>query len=146
MQRQRPWHRNAKAFFVGSIDATSILEFDRPVRVIQERFPRVILRASKAKHDRRISLRTNWLSHQMHVRLLWCAATLAGVAFHASTHKVLPAVGAALDAWLHMVERQLFRGEMLPAVLAAIVVARIQIATIQLHLLLGESIVCEQSD
>src|SRR5947199_3137461 len=99
------------------------LELDAPVRVVEELLPRLVLPLRELQVQQRRALRLLRPADQAHVRLLRRAAALADVAVHARTHDILPRRHAALAARRDVVEAELARRVLPPAVLALVVVA-----------------------
>src|SRR5690606_9512115 len=121
-------------------------QLHRPVRLIQERLPRLVLRAAEADRDGGVALGLHRATDEAHARLVGGAAALAGVAADAGADEVRPRVVAALDARDHVVERELLRRVLLAAVLAAAAVARVDVPPVELDVLAGEAVEAEQPD
>ena len=68
----------------------SVLQFDGPVRLVQECFPTLVLGATKSKRDGRIAARLHWLADEFHTRLCWRATALARVATNTRAYQVDP--------------------------------------------------------
>ena len=68
----------------------SVLQFDGPVRLVQECFPALVLGATKSKRDGWIAARLDGLADQFHARLCWRAAALARVATNAGAYQIDP--------------------------------------------------------
>src|SRR5689334_6073869 len=83
---------------LSAIMARPLLQLDRPVRVVEERFPRLVLPARELEVQERAALRLLGLADQAHVGLLRGAAALADVAVDAGADDVLPARQAPLAA------------------------------------------------
>ena len=82
----------------------------------------------------------------MHVRLLGRATTFADIALHTGAHDIFPRGRAALAARNDVVERQFTGRELIAAVLTAVVIAREQVASVELHLLSRQPIVNRQAN
>lgn len=96
----------------------------------------------KLDADHRVAPRLDRRADQLHVGLGRGAATFSHIALQAGADDVFPRVRAATRARNDMVEAQLGCAKALAAILAGIVVARKEVATIELHVLsweLGES-------
>src|SRR5262245_7935003 len=104
------------------------LQLNRPVGVLEERLPRVVLGQRQLLIEDRAALRLFGLADQAHVGLPRRPAALAHVAGDAGAHDVLPCALTALAARDDMVQAQLRRRELLAAVLALVVVAREDVA------------------
>src|SRR5690349_24619507 len=77
---------------------------------------------------------------QAHRRLVRRAIPLLDVAREARAHDVLPARAAAAGERNNVVERELRRGEPVPAVLAAVAVSRVDVVSRELHLLSRQAV------
>src|SRR5205823_7400109 len=110
-----------------------LLQLHRPVGVVQEGPPRLVLAVRQFQVQERAALGLLRLADQAHVRLLRRAAALADVAGHAGADDVVPRALPALAARDDVVQAQ-FRGRKLAAaVLALVVVARADVAAVGLH-------------
>src|SRR5262249_17942201 len=123
-----------------------LLQLHRPVRVVEERLPRLVLAVGELEIQKRAALRLLGLANQAQMGLLGRAAALANVAAYASADHVFPGAGAALAARHHVIQAQLARRVLLAAILALIVVASEDIATVELHRVLGQLLVGKQAD
>src|SRR6266545_1790177 len=122
------------------------LQLNRPVGVLQERLPGLVLVQAELLIEHRAALGLFRLADQAQVRLLGRAAALADVAGDAGADDVLPGALAALAPRRHVVQAQ-FRGrEPLAAILALVVVAREDVAAVELHRLLRQLFVGEQTN
>ncbi len=83
-----------------------LLQFHRPVRTIEERFPRLVLLLSQLLAEQRGTLGLFRLADQLDVGLLGRAATLLDVAVQAGADDVLPRCSATLTAGYHVIQRQ----------------------------------------
>ena len=108
-----------------------LLQFDRPVRLVQERLPGVVLGAAQPESDGGISLWLDGLANKPHGGLSRGTAALAGVALHAGADEIGPGVLPALDSGRDVVKREFARGEVFSAVLAATAVTSVDVAAIQ---------------
>src|SRR5262249_1753319 len=110
-----------------------LLQLDRPVGVLQEALPRLILALRELQVQHRAALRLLRLADQRQTSLPRRATALADVAGHAGADDVLPRCLAALAARRDVVEAQLARRELLAAILALVVVASEDVPAIELH-------------
>src|SRR5882724_7946884 len=129
----------------GYSEVGQLLQFHRPVGVLQERPPRLVLAVAHLQVQQRAPLRLLRLADQAHVGLPRRAAALADVARHAGADDVVPRALAALAARRHVVQAQLRRRELPAAVLALVVVAGEDVPAIELHRLLRQLLVAEQA-
>src|SRR6266498_3526905 len=102
---------------------TELLQLNRPVSIIQELLPGRVPLIRQPNINHRRALRLDRLGDQVHVRLLRRAAPLFDIALQAAADDVFPGASAALALGLDVVERELGRRELAPAVLAAVAVA-----------------------
>src|SRR5262249_32286266 len=82
-------------------------QLHRPVRVVEEGLPRLVLAVGQLQVQQRAALRLLRLADQAHVRLLGGAAALADVAPDAGTDDVVPDALAALAARHDVIQAQL---------------------------------------
>lgn len=92
------------------------------------------------------SLRLLGLSNEGHVGLSWSASTFADIAVHTRANDVIPSRAAALASRDHVVQAQLARRKLLPAILALVVIAGEDVASVKLDGLFRQLVVTEQSD
>src|SRR5262249_7900579 len=118
------------------LGAWKLAQLDRPVRVIQERLPRLVLAVGQLLIQQRAALRLLRLADQRHRGLARGAAALLDVAVHASANDVLPRRRTALTARDHVVQAQLAGRELLAAILALVVVPCEDVPAVELHRLL----------
>src|SRR5262245_53902830 len=85
------------AAFPSSV-SLALLQLHRPVGVVEERLPGLVLALRQLEVEDRAALRLLRLADQAQVRLLGRAAALADVAGHAGADDVLPGRAAALTA------------------------------------------------
>jgi hypothetical protein len=123
-----------------------LLQLDRPVGVVEEGPPRLILAVRHLEVQQGAALGLFRLANEVHVRLFRGAAALADVAVDASADDVLPTADAALAARDDVIEAQFGGWELLAAVLALIVVACEDVAAIELHRLLRQPVVVHQAN
>ena len=105
-------------------------QFNRPIGVIQERFPALILGTAQAQRDGGISFWSKWRANKLHSRLNGSSTAFARVAFHAGAHQIFPRILSALHTRLDMVKREFLGGKMSAAILAAAFIARVNVAAI----------------
>src|SRR5262245_10462404 len=86
---------------------TLLFQFHRPVSIIEERLPRLVLLVAELLGQERTALGLLWLADQRHVCFLRRAATLTDVAVQARTDDVLPGTLPTPAARYNVVERQL---------------------------------------
>src|SRR5262245_23304739 len=120
-----------------------LLQLHAPIRVVEELLPRLVLSLRELQVQQRRALRFLRLADQAHVRLLRRATALADIAIHTRAHDILPRRHAALAAWRDVVEAQLARRMLPPAVLALVVVAGEDVPAVELHRLLRHLVVVE---
>src|SRR5262249_41967782 len=99
-----------------------LLQFDRPVGVLQAGLPGLVLALGQFQHQHRRALRLLRLADQRQASLSRRAPALANVAGDAGADDVLPRRLAALAARRDVVQAQLTRRELLAAVLTLVVV------------------------
>src|SRR6266850_4770074 len=108
-----------------------IVELDVPVEIIAPAFRRV------AEADRYADgwrpFRTLRHPREMHAGFSRRAPTFLAIARDAARHDVLPVLAAALSDRQHMIERQLARWEAVAAILALVVVARVNVRARERH-------------
>src|SRR4029078_2570045 len=90
---------------------------------------------SSLKAMERVPFRTARLPDELHAALVKELVPLPHVAREACAHDVVPGRLSAARDRNDVIERQLGRRELLPAVLAAIVVAEIDVTARELHFL-----------
>src|SRR5438477_5563812 len=84
-----------------------LLQFDRPVSVVEEALPRLVLAVGQLQVQHRTALRLFRLADQVHVGLARRPAALPDVPGHPGTDDVLPGRLASLTARDDVVEAQL---------------------------------------
>src|ERR1700693_3860083 len=110
-----------------------LLQLDRPVGVFEEGAPRLVLAVRELQVEQGTAFWLLGLANQSHVRFLRSSTTLAHIAADARADDVVPRALTALAARDDVVEAQ-FRGRKLPAaVLTLVVVAREDVAAVELH-------------
>src|SRR4051812_46984448 len=102
----------------GRDPAGRLLELDRPVGVIEEGLPTLILPVRELHAQRRTGAGLDRLADQSHAGLPWGAASLADVALQAGADDVLPGRLTAAAPRQDVIEAQLAGGEPLAAILA----------------------------
>src|SRR5262249_41270018 len=113
-------------FLIGSRSVASelpLLQLYRPVRVLEEGLPGLVLLVGELEVEQRTALGLFGLAPQAHVGLLGSAAALLDVALDAGADDVVPGALAALAARDDVVQAQLVGREPAAAVLALVVVA-----------------------
>src|SRR5438132_5301504 len=125
---------------------TNLLQLHRPVRVVEERLPRLVLPVRELEIQERAAAGLFRLADQAHVGLLRRAAALLDVAIHAGANDVVPGARAALAARDHVVQAQLVGREFPAAVLALVVVPGEDVPPVELHRLLRQLVVVDQAD
>ncbi len=85
-------------------------------------------------------LRPVWFSNQIHPRLPWRAVSLAGIASNAGAHKVTPTVFTTSRLRQYVINGEFGCRESSAAVLAFVAVPRIEIPSIQRHVMVGAPI------
>src|SRR5258706_1260486 len=100
-----------------SAQVAALLQLNRPVSIIQELLPGRIPLVRQPDINHRRALGLDRLGDQVHVRLIRRAAAFLDVALQAAADDVFPGASAALALGLDVVERQLGRRKLLPAVL-----------------------------
>ena len=123
-----------------------LLQLDGPVGRVEELFPARVAGVSEADIDHRAALGLDGFGDQVHVGLLGGAAAFLDVALDAAADNVFPAAAAALAARDDVVERELSGAHALAAILAAIGVARVDVAAVKFDVLAGKLVVAEQAD
>src|ERR1043165_6945756 len=142
--RARRARLNAKRYITLANEV--LAQLHRPIRLIQERLPRLILLAPQSQRDQRIALRPLHGTDELHSRLLGRAAALLGVAPEAGADEVFPRFAAAEGARQDVVDREVRGREVLAAVLALVAVAGEEVAAVELHGLGRQLLVAEEAD
>ena len=101
---------------------------------------------AEAQADEGVALGAFGLALELHVGLVWGAAAFSGVALDAGADEVFPGVHAALRAGHDVVDGELGGWEDAATVLAAVAIAREEVAAVELHRLVGEAVVAEKAD
>lgn len=68
----------------------ALFEFDRPVGLVEEGLPRLVLRPAKAQRNCRIALGFHCGANEFHTSLRWGASALARVALDAGADEIRP--------------------------------------------------------
>src|SRR4051794_4169985 len=105
--------------------AIIFVELDVPVDVIAPTVGRVA-NAERDADGRRL-VGPAWVTDQMHARLLGRASALPAVAGDAAGDDVFPILAAALRDGHDVIEREIRRGKRVAAVLAGVVIARVDV-------------------
>lgn len=113
-------------------------EFDIPVGGVEELLPRGVAIIREPHSDDGIAPRLDGGADQVDARLLGRSAALSYVTFMTRADDVFPCGGPGLGSWDDVVEAEFGRREPLPAVLARAVVAREEVASVELDFLLGQ--------
>jgi hypothetical protein len=121
-------------------------QFHIPVGIVDERLPGLVLLLCELKVEQWAPLRLFRLADQGHIGLPWGATALADVAIHTRTDDIVPRRPTTLAPRDYVVQAQFAGGELLPAVLALVVVSRENVTPVELHSLLWQLVVGEQPD
>src|SRR5687767_24797 len=98
-----------------------LLQLDRPVSIVEEALPRLVLAVAQLQVHQRAAFRLLRLANQGHAGLAGSPATLPHVAGDAGADDVFPGRLSALAARHHVVQAQFTRRELLAAVLTLVV-------------------------
>src|SRR5690606_26043106 len=129
LPRRRRWPRVER----GRRDAArGLAELDRPVGLVEERLPRLVLLAAQPQRDQRVASGLLGGPNQLHAGLLGRAAPFAGVAPDAGADEVLPRVAPALRARLDVIDRKIAGREVPAAVLALVAVPCEEVPPVEL--------------
>src|SRR5262252_3178224 len=110
-----------------------VVEFDVPVDVIAPAFGRVP--EAEGNADGRRLVRTPRMANEPHAGLLRRSAALAAVAAHTTGDDVFPVLAPGLRHGDDVIEGQLGRWERVTAVLAGVLVARVDVRPRKRHVL-----------
>src|SRR5690606_4984088 len=121
-------------------------ELDRPVGVVEELLPAGVALVGQADVDDRAAARAVGFGDQVHAGLIGGPAAFLDVAADAAADDVVPSGPATLAFWDDMVQAELAGVEALAAILAAVGVARINVAAVELYVLPRQLVVTQQAD
>jgi len=127
-------------------DEPASLQLDGPVRLVEEGFPGTVAPGPEFQMNHRAAPRLLRQANQLHVRLARSPPAFAFVALRAGADQVRPVRGPALRTGNDVVQAQFAAGKPVPAILAPILIAREQVAAVELHPLPRQLVVAEQPD
>lgn len=123
-----------------------LLQLDRPVGVIEEGTPGLILLMRQFQIEHGTAFGLFRLAYEVHMRLFRRPAALADVTGDAGTDDIFPSAHTALAARHDVIQTQLAGREFLAAVLTLIMVTGENISPVEFHRLFRQSVVTHETN